>query len=50
MGVNPFACPVPGCEQMFPTKERLRTHNQKHVARHACDLCGKRQGRVESWG
>jgi transcription elongation factor Elf1 len=25
---------------MFPTKERLRTHRQKHEAKFACDLCG----------
>ena len=41
-GLNPFKCDVEGCEQAFPTKDRLRTHAQKHSSKHACDLCGKR--------
>jgi uncharacterized Zn-finger protein len=42
LGLNPFTCEVPGCGQSFPTKDRLRTHAQKHNSKHACDLCGKR--------
>ena len=41
-GINPFKCNVPGCDQSFPTKDRLRTHNLKHLSKFACDLCGKR--------
>ena len=41
-GETPFECQVLGCNSRFATKEKLRTHMQKHTANHACDLCGKR--------
>jgi hypothetical protein len=41
-GTTPFRCTHDGCDEAFPTRDRLRTHAQKHDAKHACALCGKR--------
>lgn len=42
LGLNPHACDREGCDAKFPTRDRLRTHIQKHDPKHDCDVCGKR--------
>ena len=42
LGLNPHECDYDGCDAKFPTRDRLRTHQQKHNPKFVCDVCGKR--------
>lgn len=42
-GYKPFACPYPGCDKGFVTKEQLKNHETTHTKsrKYQCQLCGK---------
>ena len=42
-GYRPFACPFPGCDRCFVTKEQLRNHETTHTKarKYTCEQCDK---------